>query len=94
MSSSFPFKFLIDERTMVVVDYVRKPKSERCPSGTRWAVVGLVRNGTWKEAIRIDNSPHKGRDGTHIHLGKRVVYKEFANYEAALDYVIAFLRRA
>lgn len=74
-------------------------KSPAHPAGLHFAIIGRIRlAGECKEVIRIDNSLHKGRGGTHIHFldkqGKHVEYAEdLLNPEHAYDYVVRYLQR-
>src|SRR3989344_2290413 len=73
-------------------------KSSDHPLGIEFAVMGFVK---LLEVIRIDNSPHQGKPGTHIHFldkdkrkGKEVVEEspQIKNPEQAIDYVDLYLR--
>src|SRR3989344_4372899 len=78
------------------------PKSEDHPIGVDFAVTGQIRiKEEFQDVIRIDNSPHQGKPGTHIHFldkkprkGKEVVQysADIVNPTQAVDVVGVYLK--
>ncbi len=50
----------------------------------KWSVSYIFYTGRWECMARIDNYPHKGKQGSHIHRhdDKRVEFKELTFKEA------------
>jgi hypothetical protein len=58
-------------------------KSESYPSGLEFSFQLLYKIGErWYQYARIDNQLHEGKPGTHIHIGKRVIWEELTYREA------------
>lgn len=53
-------------------------------AGSKFSVVYLFLTDRWIDLARIDNHPHEGKEGTHIHRfgEKRVEFKELDIYES------------
>jgi len=82
----------------------RARKTQKCveyPIGVEFAVMGFVRkHEEFGEVIRIDNAPHQGKPGTHIHFLDKEPRKEkevvehdpdIKNPMQAFDYVEKYL---
>ena len=93
MSEHFSLTFQMSESIVVVINYEQRPKGSGCPTGERWAVIGLIENGTWREVIRIDNAPHRGCPAPHMHAKGKVVSVECKSYKEAFDHVVDVLKR-
>ncbi len=72
-------------------------KNENYPEKIKYAIVGRVKEeNKLREIIRIDNSYHEGKKGTHIHYfddQERVVFRDFKNQDEAIEYVREYLTK-
>lgn len=52
-------------------------KSEQYPLGIEFSFQVLAFDeGTWSQIARMDNQLHGGRPGTHIHIGKKTLWRD------------------
>ena len=60
--------YFLDEKTRIILVVEKIKKSEQYPDGLRFAASYLyISDNAWKQIVRIDNFPHQGKQGTHIH---------------------------
>lgn len=91
--------YALSTRAEIIVRSTEVPKSPQYPAGVDFAVIGRIRFGhKYAEVIRVDNSKHQGKGGTHIHFmsfeQERVEYApDLQDPSKAQDYVEAYLKR-
>lgn len=64
-------------------------KITQTPEGNKFSIVYLLFFNDWIDIARIDNYPHEGRFGTHIHRfgEERVEFREMS-FEEAVETLI------
>lgn len=92
------WEYILCKYVRVIVRSQKVKKSLAHPIGVSFAVMGFVTmQGIFKEVIRIDNSLHQGKSGTHVHYFDRreekVESTDIKSPEDALDYVERYLRQ-
>jgi hypothetical protein len=72
----------------------KRDKTEEFPLGLEFAFQILYFNDvTWIHVARIDNQLRGGRPGTHMHLGKKIIWEELS-FEAAEKKIITLAEHA
>ncbi len=52
---------------------MRRDAPEEFPEQLKWSLQLLyLDGGRWRQVCRIDNYPHEGQAGSHIHTGERI----------------------
>lgn len=60
------------ENVRLVKDLAKREKNDDFPEQMKWAVQLLYFDGIeWIQICRIDNFPHEGKSGSHIHQYKK-----------------------
>lgn len=97
MYESETWDILVSNYLLIKVRATKGIKSTQHPIGVSFAVMGYCFKETLTEVVRIDNSPHKGFQGTHVHfMNRERPYVEYntsiKNPEQAIDFVEYYLK--
>lgn len=82
-------------RVRIVRNLMKRESPDEFPEPLKWAVQLLLLEGErWREVCRIDNYPHRGKVGSHVHeFGKRGVTMASISFQEARTEVKRIGRR-
>lgn len=83
----YPIHIPLSERVEVVIK-LKRVNDSRYEGSLKFAVVGriCVLNEHWVEVVRVDNSEHENKIGTHVHnLDTELKTVEFRNFVGTTD---------
>jgi len=71
MHNEQKFDEILGENLVIKIRQISVKKTEKIRAGIKFGATCMARlpgKTEWEEIIRIDNSKHKGQEGSHIHF--------------------------
>jgi Na+-transporting NADH:ubiquinone oxidoreductase subunit NqrA len=83
----------LDERVRIEKTLMKRDFLDEFPEVLKWKLQMLYFDGdSWVQICRIDNYPHEGLVGSHIHIGRTIRRANLA-FPEAYDKIIEIGRR-